>query len=506
MTTLAIHGATDRGMARGHNEDAFVSCPDIHSNQWAINQIQELQRGKDSVGILAVADGMGGTQAGEVASAIATERLKHHFQDIAESSMPKREEDIPTLLEMIFQDIHQEIAKTGKANSEQAGMGTTLCLVLTYQGKAHVMWSGDSRLYRYVPVAYGADETPQYELELVTQDHSMVWELVTSGQISPEEARLHPNSNIITQSLGEPGSPPRPDYTSFQLVKGEYLILCSDGLNSMLADQEIAAILAESRQAGLAELTQYLIAAANGSGGKDNITVLAAKVEESELLLKTETGDYTASTTQKSAKNYSRMTVLALLAVALVALAFNFEAAANWVSTSEQTEEEKNVDDSTSTERETSSQISEGENIEQEKPREEKPELSVSPPSSPSRPTPSRKQEAYNAYTERLRGLMERKHQMYKALDALYDSEVGGYYDCAEKEGFYMDLRYDINAITKKNDDGLYVIDQAKPKNEIEYTLDFIAQQLDHNNQKIEELENLGIAPNCDTGNTHFSN
>lgn len=505
MTTLAIHGATDQGMARGHNEDAFVSCSDIHSDQWAINQIQELQRGNDSVGILAVADGMGGTQAGEVASAIAAECLKHYFQDIAESSMPKREEDIPTFLEMIFQDIHQEIAKAGKANPEQAGMGTTLCLTLTYQGKAHVMWSGDSRLYRYVPVAYQADETPQYELELVTQDHSMVWELVTSGQISPEEARLHPNSNIITQSLGDPGSPPRPDYSNFQLVKGEYLILCSDGLNSMLSDEEIAAILEESRQAGLAELTQYLIAAANGSGGKDNITVLTAKVEESELLLKTQTGDYTASTTRKSTKNYSQIAVLALLATALVALAFNFEAAANWGYSSE--EPEQRVKNDSKTKEEKSNPISEeSEDKGSVEGAKKGPSRRGFLPVQRKSPTPPTKQDSYNAYTERLRSLLERKHQMYKALDALYGGEVRGYYDCAEKEGFYMELRHDIQAITKKNGDNLYVVDRAIPKEEVVSTLDFITQQLDRNEAKIEEIKNLGLSIKCDTGNPNSSN
>lgn len=236
---LAWGAATDAGRVRSGNEDAFVA----------------------EAMIFGVADGMGGHQAGEVASAIAASTLRDRLSggattvDVAVAAVVEANA-------AIFQGAHN--------NAEQRGMGTTLTAlaVLTTEGASPrfaLLNVGDSRTY----VMRGG------RLRRVSIDHSYVQELVSTGHITELEARNHPRRNIVTRALGiEPTV--KVDTWVLPLVKGDRYVLCSDGLVDEVEDSVIAQILAEHPQPQAA--AEALVHAANENGGRDNTTVLVVDV------------------------------------------------------------------------------------------------------------------------------------------------------------------------------------------------------------------------------------
>ena len=223
---------TDTGLIRKLNEDAA----------WY----------DEKRAIYAVADGMGGHQAGEVASGIAIEAVK---------SMAQRERTpgVRALKEMV-RAAHNAIAAHAAAHSECAGMGTTLSVLWRGGNYAYIAHVGDSRIYRF----------REDKLERITQDHSLVEELVRAGIISSEEARTHPRRNVITRALGTQGEN-EPDLLVSDVQKGDVFLLCSDGLNSMIEDEAIEKTLREN---DLEHAADSLIAQALAAGGRDNVTVV----------------------------------------------------------------------------------------------------------------------------------------------------------------------------------------------------------------------------------------
>jgi PPM family protein phosphatase len=232
---VALHiaeraGRTDVGRQRTANEDSlFVSPP-----------------------LFAVADGMGGAKAGEVASAVAVEAV----EDAREST-----ESAEAQLAGIVRDANRRIYDLAVGDESRRGMGTTLTLAKVHGDEVSLAHVGDSRAYRL----------RDGELEQLTRDHSLVAELERSGQITAEAAEHHPQRSIITRALG-----PEPDVEvdTYTLAarEGDVFLICSDGLTSMISDEEVSSIV---RGAGsLDEAADELVRAANQSGGKDNITVI----------------------------------------------------------------------------------------------------------------------------------------------------------------------------------------------------------------------------------------
>jgi PPM family protein phosphatase len=232
-------GRTDVGRQRSANEDSLVVRPPL----------------------FAVADGMGGAKAGEVASAVAVDAV----EGAQESSEPTEAQ-----LANIVREANRRIYDLAVADESRRGMGTTLTLAKLHGDEVSLAHVGDSRAYRL----RGG------ELEQLTRDHSLVAELERSGQITPEAAEHHPQRSIITRALG-----PEPDVEvdTYTLAgrDGDVFLICSDGLTSMISDAEVASIL---RSAGsLDEAADGLVRAANQSGGKDNITVILFRLGEGEL-------------------------------------------------------------------------------------------------------------------------------------------------------------------------------------------------------------------------------
>jgi protein phosphatase len=206
-----------------------------------------------------VADGMGGHKAGEKASSFAVDR----FVELART---QNESHPFYLMQQILSQVNWELLKLSGQKEEYEGMGTTFVAATVDEDQLYVMNVGDSRLYLM-----------KERLSQITKDHSLVEALVRSGQLTKEEARSHPQKNMITKALGvEPQV--EPDFFQVEIREGEKILLCSDGLSNMVEDRELEQIL--SQKTAPESLAKRLIDRANEQGGLDNIAVVIAQKEE----------------------------------------------------------------------------------------------------------------------------------------------------------------------------------------------------------------------------------
>ncbi len=249
---------TDVGLHRNLNEDFFAVCSDLQSNVWDIGKHELDENNMGS--LLIVADGVGGANGGDIAAQMAVFSVINDFKNLQE--LPENELGIRTFLKKVIANASQKIVDHIQEKNAVAPMGTTIVMAWVLGKKAYIAWSGDSRAYVY---RKGQKFAP------ITDDHSKVWNMVKKGEITPEEARLHPDNHIITQCLGDANYPPEPDIVGIEIKEGDRLLLCTDGLNSMMSDAEIEQIINQP----ISPLTcaKGLIEAAKLAGGHDNITV-----------------------------------------------------------------------------------------------------------------------------------------------------------------------------------------------------------------------------------------
>jgi serine/threonine protein phosphatase PrpC len=243
------YAGTDTGRQRRANEDSLLARAPL----------------------FVVADGMGGAQAGEVASRIAVESFE---PGLPETSHPELE------LAALARSANARIHELSHANAEQAGMGTTLTAVYVGEQEVAIAHVGDSRAYCL----------RDGQLLRLTDDHSLVDELIRQGRLTPEEAIEHPQRSVITRALGPEGAV-EVDTRSFRARAGDVYLLCSDGLTTMISEEQIAAaLLAHPR---LRDAGEALIEAANQAGGRDNITVVLIRLEDIELGQALDGGEHT---------------------------------------------------------------------------------------------------------------------------------------------------------------------------------------------------------------------
>lgn len=209
-------------------------------------------------GVFAVADGMGGHLAGEVASEMAI--------DAARRLSALGERASFCAMRKAVEEAHERIYAHAQAHSECRGMGTTLSLMWRGGHYMYIAHVGDSRIYR---IRGG-------EMEQITQDHSLVAELVKNGLITAEEARRHPRRNIITRALGTQGDN-TPDQLAADTRKGDIWLLCTDGLTGMVSDEAIERTIRENP---LDSAADRLISLALAAGGSDNVTLVLYRDEE----------------------------------------------------------------------------------------------------------------------------------------------------------------------------------------------------------------------------------
>ena len=253
-TTFTWAVSSDPGLRRSSNEDSYCTRPDL--------------------GLFVVADGMGGHVAGEVASRVAVEAIEIFIQETAGAdknrTWPFPFEPALSLeanrLKAAFRLANRRIASTIADSHDLRGMATTASSLLTGPDGACVAHVGDSRVY----VLRGG------HLQQITNDHSWVEEQVRAGTMTATAARQHPWRNVVTRALSG-GEDPEVDVTQVQPVQGERYLLCSDGLFSVVPDEQIAALLG-TPGVPLEDVCQKLIDAANAAGGPDNITALVLEV------------------------------------------------------------------------------------------------------------------------------------------------------------------------------------------------------------------------------------
>ena len=252
--SLRAAGLTDVGRKRKHNEDTFV----LEMNE----------------GLFAVADGMGGHAAGEVAAKIAVDTIQEFILDTSqkmESTWPypynHQWKFNSNRLAVAVEKANERVMAAVARQPSLKGMGTTVVAAILNGNSLSVAHVGDSRAYR---LRGGS-------IERLTDDHSWVHEQIMTGILTEEEARTHPLKNVVTRALGG-GATVVPELQEFDLQPGDRYLLCSDGLTTMISDEEVESIL--KSEADLDGACRRLIEAANSNGGLDNVTVILVEIVE----------------------------------------------------------------------------------------------------------------------------------------------------------------------------------------------------------------------------------
>ena len=239
---LRTAASSDVGLRRRGNEDRFAVAPEL--------------------GLCLVADGMGGHSAGQVASTLAADSVVATLRELAGTGLPATEK-----LRRALEDANRAIYAASRQKSECAGMGTTVVALLFEAGRAGLGHVGDSRAYR----------VRNRRIRQLSDDHSVVGELLRRHEISADDAREHPHRHVLTRALGVRGHV-QPDLAELTPEAGDLFVLCSDGLTNHLEDHEIAKLVLESSD--LDASCAALIELANRRGGEDNTTVVLARLEE----------------------------------------------------------------------------------------------------------------------------------------------------------------------------------------------------------------------------------
>lgn len=274
MNTLKfrIAAKTDMGLVRTNNEDNFQAAANLSAEQmrWVNNEVYSLG---NKGALLVVADGMGGMNAGEVASALAIETVREYFTpERITDEVVKTRFTIEKFMNDVIIAADQRIKQEANDHPESRGMGTTIVIGWIFDGKLYVSWCGDSRAYIY---------NPEAGLHQITKDHSYVQGLVDKGAISREDAFEFPDSNIITRSLCDGGPKAKPEslMRPYELCNNDIVLLCTDGLCGMIRDTEIESIIRNNEQ-DMSLLVDDLIKGACDAEGADNITICLCQILE----------------------------------------------------------------------------------------------------------------------------------------------------------------------------------------------------------------------------------
>lgn len=241
---MRFYGLTDVGIKREKNEDA-ISLPSEN----------------EGIKLFILADGMGGAKAGEKASQLAIESIRDYIR-LHFIKIERTKEEIEEMIRKAMVEANRKIFELANEYQELKGMGTTVLVVLLYRGRLYIGHIGDSRVYRL----------RKSVLRQLTKDHSYVQELVRQGTITIEEARNHPQKNVLLRALGCDRDI-MPDVITKGFVKGDIILLCSDGLTNMVEDKEIYEIIMKNTS-DLKVACKMLIDTANQNGGVDNVSAI----------------------------------------------------------------------------------------------------------------------------------------------------------------------------------------------------------------------------------------
>lgn len=240
---MQFYGATDKGKQRENNQDYF-----------------NFEILSENCGFAIVCDGMGGANAGNIASRIATENISSYLKRSLKPSMSSNQ--IEMILRSAVYSANTAVYETSLKDENYKGMGTTVVLMYVDDKSIYIVHVGDSRAYSFY----------DNSLEQITVDHSMVQTMVDNGQLTPDEAMVHPSKNVITRAVGV-GEQVNADLNFEEAAEGKVLLLCSDGLSNYVSVNDIEEQLKNFDES----ISERLIDIANKNGGGDNITVVAVK-------------------------------------------------------------------------------------------------------------------------------------------------------------------------------------------------------------------------------------
>ncbi|MBR0494244.1 MAG: serine/threonine-protein phosphatase [Muribaculaceae bacterium] len=262
---IKIASRLDIGKRRENNEDALAYCANLSEPEWREDDMCAYLPLGENGALAVVADGMGGANAGEVASSISIQTIRETFTiDRVSAAVKGGEETIKSLLLEAIKQADTAILQRIATDDGTQGMGTTIVVCWIVAGKAYIAWCGDSRCYSY---------NPTKGLKPLTHDHSLVQEMVDNGEITPEEAFSHPDGNIITRGLGDFGSEVNPDFVVHPVKGNETLMLCSDGLCGYCIDRAMEACM-DQNHTDTSMCCQSLLQQALDAGGYDNISII----------------------------------------------------------------------------------------------------------------------------------------------------------------------------------------------------------------------------------------
>lgn len=270
---ISISSLTDVGKEREANEDAFINCPDLNIPSWDV----ATTKGFVSLGkcgcLTVVADGIGGSNAGDVASRIAMETVRQMFApgDVEKAVETNTCRD---LLSRTISEADQAICRHVERFPDTMGMGTTIVMAWLVQDKVHIAWCGDSRCYVY---------NPSKGLQLLSHDHSYVQQQVDEGKMTRQDAFFSSENNIITRGLGDCDIDNTPEFAEHRMMVGDVLLLCTDGLCGYCTDGQIAESLA-AHYCDMDATCAQLLSKALAAGGYDNICIsLLAYAEDDSV-------------------------------------------------------------------------------------------------------------------------------------------------------------------------------------------------------------------------------
>jgi protein phosphatase len=269
---VTSYGMTDRGRVRESNEDNFLIAElarTLWVHQTSLPQ-EHVRHARNRGHIFLVADGMGGHEAGEVASAMTVSSIEEfvlHILRRFSNLQATDEQGVLRDFQLALREANARIFEETALHPQLSGMGTTLTLAFVSNWRLFVVHAGDSRCYLFRAGT----------LNQLTKDHTWVGELLRHGLLNPEQAAEHPYRHVVTNVLGGTEAAVQADVQRFDLAPGDVILLCSDGLTDMLDNGKIAAILKEEASARAA--CERLVAAANEEGGKDNVTAIVVRFD-----------------------------------------------------------------------------------------------------------------------------------------------------------------------------------------------------------------------------------
>lgn len=269
---IKLAAGTNVGLVRQNNEDNFVVSCDLSTSEWLVPQAGPYADLGELGALLVVADGMGGANAGEVASAIAVETIQNKYTPEALKDVIGDDKSIQEFMKDVVKEADLNIFNHSKEDKSTQGMGTTIVMAWLLGNKAYVCWCGDSRCYVL---------NKKHGLIQLSKDHSYVQELVDKGELSPDLMHDHPLSNVITRCLGDTENRADPETRIYQLHNGDIIMLCSDGLCGICHDDAILDTMIQFHEDPM-ECKNELISMALSAGGYDNVTIAVANILNEE--------------------------------------------------------------------------------------------------------------------------------------------------------------------------------------------------------------------------------